>query len=62
MVSRKAASRYDAKAGWVTVECATAKGKTGKAKTPLPDPLPASRGEGEEIAIANRRRCRRGFG
>ncbi|HXU03152.1 MAG TPA: non-homologous end-joining DNA ligase [Polyangia bacterium] len=44
MVSRRADSRYDAKAGWVTVAC---KGKTtGKTKTPLPNPLPASRGEG----------------
>jgi len=52
MVSRKAASRYDAKAGWVTVKCATSKGKVGKTgktgkKPPLPDPLPASRGEGK---------------
>ena len=46
MVSRRAASTYDAKAGWVTVKCRT----TGKTKTPLPDPLPASRGEGKRGA------------
>jgi bifunctional non-homologous end joining protein LigD len=39
MVSRKAGSHYDAKAGWVTVKCAPAK----KAKTPHPNP---PRGEG----------------
>jgi bifunctional non-homologous end joining protein LigD len=39
MVSRRADSRYDAKAGWVTVAC-----KTGK-KTPHPSPLPKT-GEG----------------
>ena len=47
MVSRKAASRYDAKAGWVTVKCATAKGEDGKTKTPHPDPLPAVAGRGK---------------
>ncbi len=47
MVSRKAGSPYDAKAGWVTVACK--KGKTKekeKSRAPLPNPLPASRGEG----------------
>ena len=50
MISRRADSRYDAKAGWVRVEC-KAKG-TGKKKTPLPNPLPASRGEGMKIPSA----------
>ncbi len=45
MISRRADSRYDAKAGWVRVECRSTGRKT---KTPLPNPLPASRGEGTE--------------
>jgi bifunctional non-homologous end joining protein LigD len=49
MVSRKAGSRYDAKAGWVTVACKSGK---KKAAAPLPDPLPASRGEGTGRALA----------
>jgi bifunctional non-homologous end joining protein LigD len=45
MVSRKAGSRYDAKAGWVTVKCQEAKKKprTGAAapgRDPRPAPLP----------------------
>jgi bifunctional non-homologous end joining protein LigD len=48
MVSRKAGSKYDAKAGWVTVACKTA----GKTKTPHPGPLPAARGEGIRKASA----------
>jgi bifunctional non-homologous end joining protein LigD len=46
MVSRRAESTYDAKAGWVSVKCAAKKGKAG---TPHPDPLThtaAKRGEG----------------
>ena len=50
MVSRRADSRYDAKAGWVTVACKAGKKKktqaSARAETPLPNPLPASRGEG----------------
>jgi len=50
MVSRRADSRYHAKAGWVTVACKAGKKKkteaSARAETPLPNPLPASRGEG----------------
>jgi bifunctional non-homologous end joining protein LigD len=49
MVSRRADSRYDAKAGWVTVACKAGKKKSQastRAETPLPSPLTASRGEG----------------
>src|SRR5262252_835304 len=52
MVSRRAGSHYDAKAGWVTVACKT-KGK--KAKAPLPHPLPASRGKGKRSEAASTR-------
>ena len=51
MVSRKAGSAYDAKAGWVTVACA---GKARTKKPPHPDPLPAARGEGEKRGKAPR--------
>ena len=36
MVSRKAGSHYDAKAGWVTVKCATAKEEDGEGEDPSP--------------------------
>jgi bifunctional non-homologous end joining protein LigD len=42
MVSRKAGSRYDAKASWVTVKCKEVKKTSGTgAVAPHPDPLPA---------------------
>jgi bifunctional non-homologous end joining protein LigD len=61
MLSRRAGSSYDAKAGWVTVAC-KAKGKKKKAEPPLPDRpidvaasrvhVAASRGEGARAELA----------
>jgi bifunctional non-homologous end joining protein LigD len=53
MVSRRAGSRYEAKAGWVEVVC---KKDKKKGKTPLPNPpthAAASRGEGTRGAASS---------
>jgi bifunctional non-homologous end joining protein LigD len=42
MISRRADSRYDAKAGWVTVACKTSKNKTDKNKTGKATRAPAT--------------------